>query len=74
MRYAMGLLLAVLSLTAVAQSSPGPRPAAEGQTVQPKDAEVDRDKAIQGNQWSLQAKSPDAGSHKNKGKPDGGDR
>ena len=67
MRYAMGLLLAVLSLTAVAQSP-------EGQTVQPKDAEIDRDKAVQGNQWSLQAKSPDAGSHKNKGKPDGGVR
>lgn len=72
MRYALALLLAVLSLTAVAQSSPGPRPGPEGQTVQPKDAEVDRDKPVQGNQWSLQAKSPDAGGHKNKGKPDGG--
>jgi hypothetical protein len=70
MRYAMGLLVVSLSLTALAQSSP------QGQTpLQPKDAEVDRNKPVQGNAWSQQAKSPrpaDAGTHTGKGKSDGG--
>jgi hypothetical protein len=77
MRYVMGLLVGFLSLTAVAQSSPGPSPAPPGQTpMPPKDAEVDRDKPVQGNAWSEQAKSPppDGGTHKQKGKSDGGHR
>jgi hypothetical protein len=74
MRYAMGLLVVSLSLTALAQSSPGPSPQRQA-PLQPKDAEVDRNKPVQGNAWSQQAKSPqptDAGTHTGKGKSDGG--
>ena len=75
MRYAMGLLVVSLSLIAVAQTNPSPSPAPQEQTRQPKDAEVDKNKPVQGNAWSEQAKSPppaDAGTHTRKGKPDGG--
>jgi len=75
MRYTIGLLAFSLSLIAVAQTNPSPGPAPQEQTLQPKDAEVDRNKTVQGNAWSLEAKSPpgtDAGTHTKKGKPDGG--
>ena len=75
MRFALGLWVVCLSLTAAAQSSPSPSPAPPEQAgKQPKAADVDRDKPVQGNAWSEQAKSPPpagAGTHK-KEKPDAG--
>ena len=76
MRYAVGLLVVSLSLTAVAQTSPSSSPAPAEQTPrQPKDVEVDKNKPAQGNVWSEQAKSPSpsgSGTHKQKAKSDGG--
>jgi hypothetical protein len=75
MRFAVCLGVVCLSLTAVAQSSQSPSPAPPGEAgTQPKPADVDRDKPVQGNAWSEQAKSPPpaGGSHKKKGKPDAG--